>query len=103
MQYPNPTAAVESGVSLQQRHTGSELGGPPVHRPRRTLAIFSAAAMTVTGFAVAGGARAGAATAPNGLIAYSAWDAELNYDIYTIDPANPDAPPVQLTTDGRYN
>lgn len=42
-------------------------------------------------------------TAPNGVIAYSAWDEELNYDIYTFDPATPDVPAVKLTTDGRYN
>jgi Tol biopolymer transport system component len=44
-----------------------------------------------------------AATGPNGLIAYSSWDADLNYDIYTVDPADPSATPVRLTTDGRYN
>jgi len=62
-----------------------------------TVAVLVAATVA----ALAG--RAEAATAPNGLIAYSAWDANLNYDIYTIDPANPFVPPVQLTTDGRYN
>lgn len=55
------------------------------------------------GFGVAGGPSAGAATAPNGLIAYSSWDEELNYDIYVVDPANTEAQPVRLTTDGRYN
>lgn len=44
-----------------------------------------------------------AATAPNGLVVYSSWDDELNYDIYTVDPAQPDLPPVRLTTDGAYN
>ena len=42
-------------------------------------------------------------TSPNGLIAYSAWDDAGNYDIYVVDPAQPDVPPVKLTTDGRYN
>jgi Tol biopolymer transport system component len=72
---------------------------------QRTRSLTSvAAAMTLaTGVGAAGGTGAGAATAPNGLIAYSSWDANLNYDIYTVDPENPSAPPVQLTTDGRYN
>ena len=47
--------------------------------------------------------EARAATGPNGLIAYSSWDAELNYDIYTVDPDLRDLPPVRLTTDGAYN
>jgi Tol biopolymer transport system component len=51
----------------------------------------------------AGGTGVGAATSPNGLIAYSSWDDDLNYDIHVVDPADPDAPPVRLTTYGRYN
>src|SRR4051794_26873949 len=50
-----------------------------------------------------GASHADAAEGPNGLIAYSSWDDSLNYDIYLIDPANPSAPPVKLTTDGQYN
>ena len=45
---------------------------------------------------------AGAAIAPNGLIAYSAWEG-VDRDIYTVDPSNPSVPPVRLTTDGRSN
>ena len=56
-----------------------------------------------TGIATAIGTSANAATAPNGLIAYSSWNDNLDYDIYTTDPANPSLPPVRLTTDGRYN
>ena len=44
-----------------------------------------------------------AATGPNGLIAYSSWDADLNYDIYTVDPAAPEQAPIRLTNDGAYN
>ena len=63
----------------------------------------AAALALATGILVAGGTGAGAATAPNGLIAYSSWDADLNYDVYVVDPAQPDLPLVRLTTDGRYN
>lgn len=45
-----------------------------------------------------------AATGPNGMIAYAAWDAEqTGHDVWLIDPAVPDTAPVRLTTDGRYN
>jgi len=44
-----------------------------------------------------------AATSPDGRIAYSAWDDQLNYDVYVVDPADPGAQPVRLTTDGRNN
>lgn len=54
---------------------------------------------TVLGMAPA----VGADTAPNGKIAYSSWDDGGNYDIYVVDPADPSAPPVRLTTDGHYN
>lgn len=69
----------------------------------RWLTPVLAVLVLTTGIGVAGGRTAGADTAPNGLIAYSAWDDDLNYDIYTTDPANPSLPPVRLTTDGRYN
>ena len=49
------------------------------------------------------GTRASAATAPNGAIAFSAWDDSSNYDIHVTDPADPQAVPARLTTDGQYN
>lgn len=48
-------------------------------------------------------APAQADTSPNGVLAYSAWDDDLNYDVYTFDPATPEVPALRLTTDGRYN
>jgi uncharacterized repeat protein (TIGR02543 family) len=69
----------------------------------RRLWVSLVIAVLVSAMAAAFAAPAGATAGPNGLLAYSAWDASLNYDIYTFDPANPSAPPVQLTTDGRYN
>ena len=71
-------------------------------RIRPLVALVLASALTM-GIVAAGGGSASAATAPNGLIAYSSWDANLNYDIYTVNPADPTSVPVQLTTDGRYN
>lgn len=62
-----------------------------------------AAAILVVAIVAGGGTSAGANTAPNGLIAFSSWDQDLNYDIYTVDPADPSIPAVRLTTDGRYN
>jgi Tol biopolymer transport system component len=72
------------------------------HRIRRLTSLAAVMALAM-GLMVAGGTGAGASTAPNGLIAYSSWDANLNYDIYTVDPTNPQATPLQLTTDGRNN
>lgn len=69
--------------------------------PACVRAAVVGTAMVLTGTLAAGGA-ASADTAPNGSIAFSAWN-DVGYDIYTTDPAQPDAPPVQLTTDGRYN
>jgi Tol biopolymer transport system component len=63
--------------------------------------VVAAVVLSAGFLGVAGGASA--ATAPNGLIAYSSWDEDLNYDIYTVDPAAPATPPLRLTTDGRYN
>jgi uncharacterized repeat protein (TIGR02543 family) len=74
-------------------------------RQRARMLMSVAIAMALVAGIGAGG-DAGATTAapgPNGLIAYSSWDENLNYDIYVVDPATPDAPPVRLTTDGRYN
>jgi dipeptidyl aminopeptidase/acylaminoacyl peptidase len=68
----------------------------------RPLALMAATLALAAGVA-ARGPSAAAATGPGGLIAYSAWDENLNYDIYVMDPATPDAPPVRLSTDGRYN
>ena len=67
--------------------------------------ITSLVAVTALVVTPAGLGASGAAPAPgpNGLIAYSSWDDSGNYDIYTIDPALPDAAPVPLTTDGMYN
>lgn len=74
-----------------------------MYRPGRALLYLGAAlALAITALG-AEGRVAQAATGPNGLIAYSSWDADLNYDIYTVDPALPAQPPVRLTTDGRYN
>jgi Tol biopolymer transport system component len=70
-------------------------------RRRRLVAV--AAVMLSSGLGAGIGGANAATTAPNGLIAYSSWDEDLNYDIYTVDPANPSVPPVQLTTDGHYN
>jgi hypothetical protein len=65
----------------------------------RSLAIATAGLLLNAVLAT----TAAAATGPNGLIAYSSWDDSGHYDIYLTDPANPTAPPVRLTTDGRYN
>ena len=51
---------------------------------------------------LAGGAVA-QTTDPNGRIAYAAWDDSGYHDIFRVDPADPSAPPVKLTTDGEYN
>ncbi len=55
------------------------------------------------GTLVATAAPATADVSPNGVLAYSAWDKDLNYDIYTFDPTTPDIAPLRLTTDGQYN
>jgi Tol biopolymer transport system component len=67
------------------------------------MASLVAAMLMVSVIVAAGATSAGAATAPDGRIAYSAWDEDLNYDIYVVDPANPSVEPVRLTTDGLYN
>jgi len=71
-------------------------------RPQQFSLMAAIIALTTAMVALVG-PSARAATAPNGLIAYSSWDDDLNYDIYVVDPATPDVPPVRLTTDGRYN
>ena len=68
----------------------------------RTLTLFAAAVVLAAGL-MTGTAGARTGSAPNGRIAYSSWDENLNYDIYTVDPADPTEPAVRLTTDGRYN
>ena len=70
---------------------------------RRALAALGVACVLVVGTAPTGTAATRSATAPDGRIAYSAWDQSLNYDIYTVDPANQAMPPVRLSTDGRNN
>jgi dipeptidyl aminopeptidase/acylaminoacyl peptidase len=65
--------------------------------------LLVVAAMVLSGGMATGVGGARAAVAANGHIAYSSWDEDLNYDIYTVDPAVPSATPVRLTTDGRYN
>jgi Tol biopolymer transport system component len=69
----------------------------------RSFAARVSATMITAAIVVGGNTGAVAATGPNGLIAYSSWDDDLNYDISVVDPANPDIPPVRLTADGRYN
>jgi len=69
----------------------------------RALMAVTAATFLIAAIGVGGGPSARAGTAPNGRIAFSSWDEDLNYDIYTVDPADPTAAPVKLTTDGRFN
>ena len=72
-------------------------------RSRHAARIGAALAVSVlltAGFAAAG-TPAGAATAPNGALAFSTWDDSSNYDIYVTDPADPGAEPARLTTDGQ--
>ena len=72
-------------------------------RRTRVLALATVLAVAVTGMEAGSGAVASAAVGPNGRVAYSSWDDDGNYDIYVVDPATPETPPVQLTTDGQYN
>jgi Tol biopolymer transport system component len=65
--------------------------------------VIATSALLATGLGLIAGTDAGAATAPNGAIAFSTWDDSSNYDIYVTDPSDPDAAPARLTTDGRYN
>lgn len=74
-----------------------------MHRPRMLLVAAVAATAAVTGLAGIGAATALAAAGPNGLIAYSSWNDQLEYDIYVVDPAQPEVAPIRLTTDGAYN
>lgn len=71
----------------------------------RLRVLARAATVTVLAFGLLGttAATTGADVAPNGRVAYSSWDDAGNYDIYVVDPATPEVPPVRLTTDGRYN
>ena len=71
-------------------------------RPR-ALKATTLAAILIAAIAVGSGTNSIAQTAPNGRIAFSSWDEDLNYDIYTVDPADPSSAPVRLTTDGAYN
>lgn len=68
--------------------------------PTRLIAVSAALTLGVGALVTAGVAAAD--TSPNGIIAFSAWNDE-GLDIYTVDPAEPDVPPVRLTIDGRYN
>ncbi|MEA2623544.1 MAG: eukaryotic-like serine/threonine-protein kinase [Chloroflexota bacterium] len=70
--------------------------------PTRSVAALTAVALSF-GLLFVGSAGTRAATGPNGLIAFSSWDENLNYDISTTDPAAPANEAVRLTTDGRYN
>jgi Tol biopolymer transport system component len=72
-------------------------------RSRLGVSLSLATLLAVSLIVIPNVGPARAATAPNGVIAYSSWDNDLNYDIYTVDPAQPDRPPVRLTTDGAYN
>lgn len=69
----------------------------------RVVASAAAATVLVAGMQMGWGSPVGAAAGANGLIAYSSWDDDLNYDIYVSDPADPASSPVRLTTDGAYN
>jgi len=69
----------------------------------RSIAVVAASFVLATGLMAVTGHAVDADTAPNGTIAYSAWDEDLAYDIYSIDPADTAASPVRLTVDGRYN
>ena len=73
-----------------------------MHLSPRPLAV-AAGVFLAAGTLTAVAAPAHADTSPNGVLAYSAWDEDLNYDIYTFDPATPDVAPLRLTTDGQYN
>ena len=76
--------------------------GLPYVTTRRLTTLLVAVAVAAA-LATLGGPAA-AATAPNGLIAYSAWDANMSgYDVWLTDPAQPGAAPVRLTKDGQYN
>ncbi len=66
-------------------------------------AAIAVSTLLTIGSNVVDGTVATAATAPNGSIAFSTWDDDLNYDIYVTDPADPEAEPARLTTDGQYN
>ena len=70
---------------------------------RRALLSSAALVVLASTVLVAAAAPAHSTAVSNGRIAYSSWDAGLNYDIYTVDPADPSAPPAQLTNDGRYD
>jgi Periplasmic component of the Tol biopolymer transport system len=69
------------------------------------MALVGAVATTAValGLVGPGAGSALAAVGPNGLIAYSSWNDQLDYDIYVVDPAQPGLQPIRLTTDGAYN
>lgn len=69
---------------------------------RRRLTA-TATALFLAGTALSLAAPAQADTAPNGVIAYTASNVEADFDIYTMDPAAPEVPPIRMTIDGQYN
>jgi len=69
----------------------------------RAFKAGTLATILIAAIAVGSETSAIAQTAPNGRIAFSSWDEDLNYDIYTVDPADPSTAPVRLTTDGAFN
>src|SRR5688572_687776 len=71
---------------------------------RNRIAALLVGAVAATTVATMAAVPATAATAPNGLIAYAAWDENgTGHDIWLTDPAAPTPAPVRLTTDGQYN
>ena len=62
-------------------------------RTARSLAALVGVALIVPLIVAGGGASAVAAAGPNGLIAYSSWDDDLNYDIYVSTRPTPTSPP----------
>ena len=85
------------------REVSATQGRTTMNQRARALVAVTAATFLIGAIGVGGGRSARADIAPNGRIAFSSWDEDLNYDIYTVDPANPTASPVKLTTDGRFN
>ena len=74
-----------------------------ISHARRAAAAVVITLVVAAGSVLGSGGGANAAVGPNGAIAFSTWDDNLNYDIYVTDPNDPQADPARLTTDGNYN
>lgn len=74
-----------------------------MRRYRHLSVTLAGAIILAAGMLVVAPVGTAADVGPNGLLAYWSWDDDLFYDIYTIDPADPAAEPIRLTTDGQYN